>query len=218
VLWCSYPRGADYGRVQRVQTFQALMDQDWEFWTRAESLRLSEYEGGEISNYFLDYVRDSLTKEGSKAAVTELRKIDVTSLMPKVQAPTIVLHRSGVAAITVEMAREMAATIPNARLMLFDGSWIAPFLGGGKEIAAAIREHIARSPAPTQTQVRPSVLTPRETEVLRLIAGGRTSSEISLELSLSVRTVGRHITNIYAKIGARTRADATSYAIRHRLA
>jgi DNA-binding CsgD family transcriptional regulator len=60
-------------------------------------------------------------------------------------------------------------------------------------------------------------LTPRETEVLRLIASGRTSSEISHELSLSVRTVGRHITNIYNKIGARTRADATAYAMRHHI-
>ena len=219
VLWCSYPRGADYGRVQRVRTFQTLMDQDWEFWTRAEALRLSEYEGGETSSYFLEYVRDSLTKEGGKAAVAELRKIDVTSLMPEVRAPTLVLHRSGLAAITVEMAREMAATIPNARLMLFDGSWIAPFLGGGKEIAAAIRSHILETAAvPVASRASLAQLTPRETEVLRLIAAGRTSSEISSELSLSVRTVGRHITNIYAKIGARTRADATAYAIRHRLA
>jgi pimeloyl-ACP methyl ester carboxylesterase/DNA-binding CsgD family transcriptional regulator len=221
VLWCCYPRGADYGRVQRVQTFEKLMDQDWDFWTRAESLRLSEYEGGETSNYFLEYVRDSLTKEGSRAAVAEMRKIDVTELMAEVQAPTLVLHRSGLAAITVEMAREMATTIPNARLMLFDGSGVAPFLGGGKEIAAAIRAFVLEKPvAPPMTQpdVGPSVLTPREIEVLRLIAAGRTSSEISAELSLSVRTVGRHITNIYGKIGARTRADATAWAIRHRIA
>ena len=219
VLWCAYPRGADYGRVQRVRTFQTLMDQDWEFWTRAESLRLSEYEGGETSQYFLDYVRDSVTKEGSQAVVAELRKIDVTALMAEVQAQTLVLHRSGLAAITVEMAREMASTIPNARLMLFDGSGISPFLGGATEIEAAIREHIARLPssAPVEAQPDPAILTPRETEVLRLIAAGRTSSEISSDLALSVRTVGRHITNIYAKIGARTRADATAYAIRRRL-
>jgi DNA-binding CsgD family transcriptional regulator len=50
-----------------------------------------------------------------------------------------------------------------------------------------------------------------------MIARGRTSREIAEELSLSIRTVGRHITNIYTKIGARTRADATSYAIRYRI-
>jgi DNA-binding CsgD family transcriptional regulator len=43
------------------------------------------------------------------------------------------------------------------------------------------------------------------------------SSDISRDLTLSVRTVGRHVTNIYAKIGARTRAHATAYAIRNRI-
>jgi DNA-binding CsgD family transcriptional regulator len=38
-----------------------------------------------------------------------------------------------------------------------------------------------------------------------------------MELVLSIRTVARHITNIYGKIGARGRADATAYAIRHHL-
>jgi DNA-binding CsgD family transcriptional regulator len=57
-------------------------------------------------------------------------------------------------------------------------------------------------------------LTRRELEVLRLIAAGRSTKEISDELVLSVRTTARHITNIYAKIGARNRADATAYALR----
>ena len=222
VLWCSYPRGADYGRGPRVKTFQAVMDTDWEFWTRIEGLRLSEYKGGETTNWFVHYMRESLTEEGSKAAMKELRKIDVTALMPKVQAPTLVLHRNGLAAITVEMAREIAATVPNARLMLFDGTWIAPFFGeSGKEIAAAIRSFVLETPEPPASRASdtsPVVLTRRETEVLRLLAGGHTSREIAAELSLSVRTVGRHITNIYAKIGARTRSDATAFAIRHRIA
>jgi ATP/maltotriose-dependent transcriptional regulator MalT len=58
-------------------------------------------------------------------------------------------------------------------------------------------------------------LTARELDVLRLIAAGRTNSEMSSELVLSVRTVARHITNIYAKIGARNRSEATAYAIHH---
>jgi len=61
-------------------------------------------------------------------------------------------------------------------------------------------------------------LTPRELEVLRLIAGGSTTNEIAAELVLSSGTVERHITNIYGKIGARSRADATAYAFRHGLA
>lgn len=61
-------------------------------------------------------------------------------------------------------------------------------------------------------------LSPRESEVLRLIASGHSNKQIAAELSLSVHTVERHITNFYAKIGARGRADATAWAIRHGLA
>jgi predicted ATPase/DNA-binding CsgD family transcriptional regulator len=63
----------------------------------------------------------------------------------------------------------------------------------------------------------PSGLTARELEVLRLVASGRSNHEIANELVLSVRTVERHITNLYAKIGARGKADATAYAFRHGL-
>jgi class 3 adenylate cyclase/DNA-binding CsgD family transcriptional regulator len=56
----------------------------------------------------------------------------------------------------------------------------------------------------------PDHLTVREVEILRLIAAGRTNLEISNALVLSERTVARHITNIYGKIGARGKADATA--------
>jgi DNA-binding CsgD family transcriptional regulator len=63
----------------------------------------------------------------------------------------------------------------------------------------------------------PSGLTGREVEVLRLIAGGRSNKEIADQLFLSVRTVERHITNLYAKIDAHGKADAAAFAIRHHL-
>lgn len=57
-------------------------------------------------------------------------------------------------------------------------------------------------------------LTRRELEVLRLVAAGQSTREISARLVLSERTTSRHITNIYAKIGARNRAEAAAYALR----
>jgi predicted ATPase/DNA-binding CsgD family transcriptional regulator len=61
-------------------------------------------------------------------------------------------------------------------------------------------------------------LTRREIDILRLLAAGRSNREIAADLSLSARTVERHITNIYGKIDARGRADATAYAFHHALA
>jgi DNA-binding NarL/FixJ family response regulator len=63
----------------------------------------------------------------------------------------------------------------------------------------------------------PAGLTDREVEVLRLIARGRTNREVASALRLSVKTVGRHVENVYAKAGVRTRAGAALFAAEHRL-
>ncbi len=61
-------------------------------------------------------------------------------------------------------------------------------------------------------------LSPREVEILRLVAGGRSNQEIADALVLSRRTVETHIANAYAKIGAHGRVEATRFAIDHGLA
>jgi DNA-binding CsgD family transcriptional regulator len=61
----------------------------------------------------------------------------------------------------------------------------------------------------------PDGLTGREMEVLHLVASGHSSKEIAARFVISVATVQRHIANVYAKIDARGRADATAYAVRH---
>jgi DNA-binding CsgD family transcriptional regulator/tetratricopeptide (TPR) repeat protein len=67
------------------------------------------------------------------------------------------------------------------------------------------------------TPVHPAGLSLREVEVLRLLAEGKSSREVGAELVLTVRTVERHITNIYRKIGAHNRAQATAFALEHGL-
>ena len=79
----------------------------------------------------------------------------------------------------------------------------------------ALRAQIKSGPEPAPAF--PDGLTHREVEVLRLIAVGKSSRYVAEELVLSIRTVERHITNIYGKINARGRADATAYALGHEL-
>lgn len=61
-------------------------------------------------------------------------------------------------------------------------------------------------------------LTEREVEVLRLVARGHTNKAIAAQLTLSQKTVGNHLQNIYGKIGVSTRAAATYFAMQHHLA
>jgi DNA-binding CsgD family transcriptional regulator/tetratricopeptide (TPR) repeat protein len=78
------------------------------------------------------------------------------------------------------------------------------------------REHDQLQPS-ASTAGNPDGLTARELEVLRLVAAGHSNREIADVLVLSLRTIERHINNLYAKIGARGKADATAYAFRHGL-
>jgi ATP/maltotriose-dependent transcriptional regulator MalT len=65
---------------------------------------------------------------------------------------------------------------------------------------------------------RPAGLTPREIEVLRLVAGGRSNRQIAELLIVSEYTVARHVQNILAKLGVSSRAAATAFAVEHQLA
>lgn len=64
---------------------------------------------------------------------------------------------------------------------------------------------------------RPSGLTEREVDVLRLIARGRSNKEVAHQLGISAKTVGTHVEHIYAKAGVTTRAGATLFAMEHDL-
>ena len=59
---------------------------------------------------------------------------------------------------------------------------------------------------------RPAQLTAREQQVLRLVAAGHTNRSIGAELGLSERTVDRHMSNIFTKLGVSSRAAATALA------
>ena len=82
-------------------------------------------------------------------------------------------------------------------------------------VTALIRDYLERAQSGETTPRDP--LTPREVEVVKLIAEGHTSEEIAGQLFISKKTVDRHRANVLEKLGMRNRVELTRYAIRRGL-
>ena len=89
--------------------------------------------------------------------------------------------------------------------------WVFAELGAAPDLARAqALSHTA--------DARPAGgLTARELQVLRLVATGKTNRSIAADLFLSEKTVARHVSNIFTKLGLSNRAAATAYAYEHDL-
>ena len=99
-----------------------------------------------------------------------------------------------------------------AAMELDAARWAFERLGAEPDLAAI--ESLVPSAA-----VQPAEgLTGREVEVLALVATGMTNRQIATELVISEKTVARHLSNIFVKLGVTSRAAATAYAFQHDLA
>lgn len=88
--------------------------------------------------------------------------------------------------------------------------------GLAAEAVACVLAAAGRREAPPPSEA-PAGLTEREVEVLRLIARGRSNKEVAERLVVAPKTVGRHVENIYRKIGVSSRAAAAVFALEHDL-
>jgi DNA-binding NarL/FixJ family response regulator len=97
-------------------------------------------------------------------------------------------------------------------------SAVSKLARGGKYFGADVLEHVALGLHPDRDDRPHERLSDREYQVLRMIGGGKTVSEIATELSLSVKTVSTYRARILEKMRMRTNAELTHYAVRHGLA
>lgn len=234
VLWCAWAEGILL-TSPRLQAWLGLLDQDWQLMTDTCVHLALGWTEGDLGRRAAEYLRESVTPEVFRAALDAAARIDVTELLPEVRTPTLVIGRPEISWIPNDATRALASRIPNARLTLLEGESTAPYLGDTEAPASAIEEFldadesttnvhreegVSRLPVGVGAELErgrsegyPDRLTDREVQVLRLVAGGRTSREIAAELVVSLRTIERHVENIYGKIGARNKADATAYAL-----
>ncbi|GAG22929.1 unnamed protein product, partial [marine sediment metagenome] len=120
LLWCSWARASDAWRSPLAQSFVALRDKDWETYTETVAHALLGWSAGEPVRRYAALMRESATRERMRAALAACSEFDVTSLLPQVRSPAVVLHRRGVAFPGVDNARALASQIANARLIVLE--------------------------------------------------------------------------------------------------
>jgi pimeloyl-ACP methyl ester carboxylesterase/DNA-binding CsgD family transcriptional regulator len=203
----------DAAAVELEETFQQMIKVGWarpdstfrRVFTTLMIPKASEEQAG-----WLDDLQAAATSTDNavRARATRMRA-DVRDLLPALDLPTLVLHARGDRMVGFAEGRELAARIPGARLVALDSdnhitlsdepAWpvlvaeLSGFLAPDR-VAATAATGALRS------------LTARELDVLRLVGRGHDNAEVARALSLSVRTVERHLTSVYAKLGLTGRA------------
>ncbi|MGH3117240.1 MAG: HD domain-containing phosphohydrolase [Gaiellales bacterium] len=188
-------------------------------WDKPGPLTTSEWERVRLHVYYTEriLVRCSSLASHVQPAWSHHERVDGSGYHRSLSAEALsrgdrILAAADVfAALTADRPHRLARADDEAARVLeaesdgLDGDAVACVL-------AAAGRRVAPSPPRW-----PADLTDREVEVLRLIARGRSNREVAERLFISPKTVGRHVENLYTKIGVSSRAAAAVFAMEHRL-
>jgi DNA-binding NarL/FixJ family response regulator len=232
VLFGGALRGWDPMRGSGTQALLSLIERDWDTFVESAAHAWLGWPAGDEGRLAAEWFRTATTPAVARATLQAAYDIDVTEDAARVTAAALVLHRADATVIPFELSSELARALPAGRLEILAGSSASLFFEGADEVVsriiAFVRDPLAPAPAmataaghaadPASASPGLAALSPRETDVLRLLAGGESNGQIAADLGISINTVERHVSNLYRKIEARGRADATAWAIRHGIA
>jgi pimeloyl-ACP methyl ester carboxylesterase/DNA-binding CsgD family transcriptional regulator len=198
----------------RLRSLGMLMARDWELLVENVAGAAFGYDQAFAVGYSR-LVKATLTQEMARRYGSELVAEDPLAVLPAIDAETLVVFSRNNQFASEEGAQTAAATIPNASYVEFEGGiadHIQPLIS---HVLGFLPAAVAVEPSPVRRD--DSGLTLREREILARIAKGMSNREVADDLSLSHRTVERHLENVYRKTGTRNRAEATAFALQNGL-
>ncbi len=231
VLYGAYGRGQAKrgGRHEEIEALQTLTRAGWgrddPTYRQMFTSRFMPDATLEQMRWFNDLQRVSTSGQNAANVMAASAQIDVLPILGDVDVPTLVLHARDDAQVPFEQGRQLAALIPGSRFVPLEGSnhliletdpgWVTAigevraFLGPGGSGA----EELMTDAVLAETVPLPAGLTPREGEVLKLIASGRSNRDIAGELFITPNTVANHVKNILSKTDSANRTEAAAFAV-----
>lgn len=220
ILWGAYGVGSR-ARGSSVQGREET-DLRWQMikvgWGRADPVYRRVFTSAFIPGateqqmrWFDELQRQSMSSEAALASSHARSMLDVTASAQKVAARTLVLHADGDRVVPFEEGRRLARLIPGARFVCVHGQNHL-LLSDEPAWPVFVDEVMSFVGGPVVSELKAD-LTTRELDVLRLVARGCSNEEAGSLLSISTRTVERHLSNVYTKLsltGKSARAAAAA--------
>jgi pimeloyl-ACP methyl ester carboxylesterase/DNA-binding CsgD family transcriptional regulator len=222
ILYGAYAQGwSRRGDPEHAREYDAIVDLIRAGWGRDNpafrSVFTSRFVPGaspEQLAWFNDLCRKTASAHNAAELLKSRADIDVVDLLPQVTAPTLVLHAREDAVTPLGQGQRLASAIPCAQFVELDSKnhILLEHEPAWGRFKAAVCEFMGTAAQPMREDPAFDALSPREREILALIAEGLGNVEIAGRLSISDKTVRNHVSNVFDKLGVWTRAQAIVFA------
>ncbi|MHB8643305.1 MAG: alpha/beta fold hydrolase [Gaiellaceae bacterium] len=215
VLYGTYANGADLGSDNTRRATVDLVRTHWGIGSRLLADIFAPSADANERDDFAVFQRKSADANMAAELMELIYDTDVSEIVGGLQVPTLVVHRRDDRAIRLRAGERLAALVPNGELVVLDDDAHPPWHGDVDELVTTVAPFLGiAAPAPRDTPAAAEELTPRERDVLRLVAEGLSDADIARQLVLSPHTVHRHVANILRKLDLHSRAAAAAHAAR----
>lgn len=167
-------------------------------------------------DWFNALCRRTTSAANARALLQARGNVDVRELLAQVSVPTLVLHSGGDQIAPLSQGRWLASHIPGARFVQLDSDnhVLLEDEPAWRVFCDAVLEFTGQGAATASDDALMAALTERERMALRLLCEGRSNAQIGHALGIAEKTVRNHVSNLYRKLGVRSRAEAIVLAHR----
>ncbi|MBV9543603.1 MAG: alpha/beta fold hydrolase [Chloroflexi bacterium] len=207
ILYGTWACGQDLAPDAVKSSVLALIRAHWGLGSRTLADIFLAGEDAAAAVWFAESQRVAASADVAASLLEESYRSDIRDILPTLTVPTLVLHRQEDRAVPFQLGREVAAHIPGAIFTPLRGMAHLPYFGETEPLLVGIGGFL------TNEAIVP--LSPREREVVALVARGLTNREIAEAMVISQRTAENHMQRVLNRLGLRSRAEVVAWAIEH---
>lgn len=221
VLYGGYARGAyRRGHANRERAYRAVVELARVLWaasnpTFRQAFTSPFIPGGtpEQLQWFNDLCVKCTVGEIAAQLLEARAEVDICELLPQVRTPTLVLHSRNDEVVPISEGQQLAVEIPGAEFVELDSR--NHVLLEHEPAWSRFQQEVLAFTQGAATGEAFAALSQREREVLTLISRGLSNARIAEQLRIGEKTVRNHASNLFDKLGVRSRAEAIVFAREH---